>query len=386
MRVLHVITGLAPGGAEHQLRLLLRRLPYHCEVVTLSNPGTVAAAIRADGTTVHELAMRGNRDLSAVTGLVRLMRAGRFDLVHTHLYRACVYGRVAARLARVPHVVATEHSLGDGMIENRPTTLGVRALYLASERFGDVTIAVSGTVERRLRRLGVPRRRIRVIGNGIDPEEFRYDARLRRAGRQRLGIAADAQVVGGVGRLTPTKRFDVLIRAVRELPQAILLLVGDGPARAALEQVADRQGVADRVVFAGGAAHVPEMLSTMDVFASPSEQETFGLAVIEALASGLPTLYAACPPLEEVAADRPAVAGARRLSRTPQALPRALRTELTRLDERGGARLPVPPVVARYDIARGAAAVGRLYERLARGDRRTRSTRYQPVESEGSRR
>ena len=110
MRVLHVITGLAAGGAEHQLRLLLRQLPYDCEVVTLSNPGAVATAIRAEGTIVHELSMTGNRDLSAVVKLRRLMRDGRFDLVHTHLYRACVYGRIAARLARVPHVVATEHS------------------------------------------------------------------------------------------------------------------------------------------------------------------------------------------------------------------------------------------------------------------------------------
>ena len=66
MRVLHVITGLAAGGAEHQLRLLLRRLPHDCEVVTLSNPGVVAAAIRADGTTVHELTMSSNHDLTAV--------------------------------------------------------------------------------------------------------------------------------------------------------------------------------------------------------------------------------------------------------------------------------------------------------------------------------
>ena len=119
MRVLHIVTGLASGGAERQLHLLLRHLPPHqrCEVLTLTNPGTVADALRADGVTVHHLAMRGNRDLGALPRLVRLVRAGRYDLVHTHLYRAQLYGRLAARLAGVRAVVSTEHSLHAGVIE-----------------------------------------------------------------------------------------------------------------------------------------------------------------------------------------------------------------------------------------------------------------------------
>jgi hypothetical protein len=117
MKVLHVITGLGAGGAEQQLRLLLRHLPpeYHCDVVALTNPGMVAAGLRADGVRVGNLAMRGNRDLSAVPRLVRLIRREGYDLVHCHLYRACVYGRIAARLARVSassecSVVTTERT------------------------------------------------------------------------------------------------------------------------------------------------------------------------------------------------------------------------------------------------------------------------------------
>jgi len=223
----------------------------------------------------------------------------------------------------------------------------------------------------------VPAERISVIPNGIDPGEFRYDPALRRAARERFGIAPDAVVVGGVGRLEPTKRFDRLIRAVREVPGVTLLLVGDGSARASLEALAASQGIRRRVVFAGAVGHAREALCAMDVFASPSEQETFGLAVLEALASGLPALYEVCPPL-----DDPAMAGemgdarARRLSRDWEALSRALRTELACHDERGGARLPVPAVVGRFDITRLAASVGQLYDRLAR----------QPVTSEGARR
>jgi len=382
MRVLHVITGLAAGGAEHQLRLLLRRLPHDCEVVTLSNPGTIATAIRADGTKVHELTMTSNHDLSAVRELRRLMRSGRFDLVHTHLYRACVHGRVAARLAGVPRVVATEHSLGDGVIEGRRATAGVRALYLASERLGQATIAVSEAVAGRLRAWGVPAARIRVIPNGIDATEFRFDPALRAAARARLGIAADALVIGGVGRLAREKRFDRLIRAVAEIPAVTLLLAGDGAARAELQAVAEQQGVAGRVVFAGAVDHPRELLCAMDVFASPSDQETFGLAVLEAMACGLPVVYAACPPLEE--APVPVGRGAHRLTRYRESLPRTLRAELASLSERAGARLPVPAVVGHYDIARLATSVGQLYHQVA-GTPRRRPAATRPVESKGTR-
>lgn len=68
MRVLHIITGLGVGGAEQQLRLLLRRLPVDCDVVTLTNPGPVADGLRADGVSVTHLGMGGNRDLAALPG------------------------------------------------------------------------------------------------------------------------------------------------------------------------------------------------------------------------------------------------------------------------------------------------------------------------------
>jgi glycosyltransferase involved in cell wall biosynthesis len=362
MRVLHVITGLAAGGAEHQLRLLLRRLPFDCEVVTLSNPGTVATAIRADGTTVHELSMSSNHDLSAVGMLRRLMRDGEYDIVHTHLYRACVFGRIAARMAKIPHVVATEHSLGDGLIEGRRTSAGVRALYVATERLGDSTIAVSGAVASRLRAWGVPPERISVIPNAIDAQEFRYDPEVRRACRARLGIAPDALVVGGVGRMVPEKRFERLILAVRDVPDATLLLVGDGPFLDVLKGFAEEQGIGDRVVFTGAVEHTRDVLCAMDVFASPSDQETFGLAVLEALACGLPVLYAVCPPLDEWAVP---VSGARRLSGHPGALPRTLRAELASAQERGRVRLPVPEVVTHFDVARLAESVGELYEKVS---------------------
>ncbi|MER7188128.1 glycosyltransferase, partial [Streptomyces hyaluromycini] len=321
MKALHVITGLGVGGAEQQLRLLLRHLPVSCDVVTLTNPGPVADGLAADGVRVVHLGMAGNRDLAALPRLVRLIRRGRYDLVHTHLYRACLYGRIAARLAGVRAVVATEHSLGDSQLEGRELTAGVRALYLTGERLGRSTVAVSPTVAERLRQWGVPGPRIEVVPNGIDLERFRFDPARRRRVRDRLGIPQDAWVVGAVGRLAPGKRFGVLIEALARLPaDSRLLLVGGGPEEDVLRRTARDAGVADRVLFAGERPYasdsarepdLPALTSAMDVFASPSAEEAFGLAVVEALAAGLPVLYSSCPAIEDLP---PAAApGARRV-------------------------------------------------------------------------
>ncbi|MFG2285193.1 glycosyltransferase [Streptomyces sp. NPDC048595] len=388
MKVLHVITGLDMGGAEQQLRLLLRRLPAQCEVVTLTGPGPVAEGIEADGTPVTHLGMTGDRDLTVLPRLSALIRAGGYDLVHTHLYRACVYGRIAARMAGVRAVVATEHSLGDAVIEGRRLTRGVRALYRATERLGAATVAVSDTVAARLLRWGVPERRIHVVHSGIEAHRFGFDPAARALVRTRLGLPLDAFVVGGAGRLVPGKRFDVLVRAVTRLPGVHLLLAGEGPERETLRRTAEQFGSGDRIHLLGavgdasgvsaappgaigGAERVsasppsaapgcrtdiPGLLSALDVFVSPSPDEAFGLAVLEALASGLRVLYGSCPAVEDLPADQ--APGARRCSPGVHELGTALR-ELRR-DEPG--RLPVPPVVRRYDIARSAEALMSVYE------------------------
>ncbi|MGR8008717.1 glycosyltransferase [Streptomyces hypolithicus] len=372
MRALHIITGLGTGGAEQQLRLLLGHLPVRCDVVTLTNPGAVADGLRADGVRVTHLGMKGNRDLAALPALTRLIRRGKYDLVHTHLYRACVYGRIAARLAGVRATVATEHSLGKAEIEGRPLTRGARALYLGTERLGSATVAVSATVAERLRDWGVPAARIHVVPNGIDAGRFRFDHDARLAARARLGVPEDAFVAGGVGRLVPGKRFDVLVRAVAALPDVWLLLAGDGPEAQRLRTLAARLGAAHRIRFLGectsagvpdGPPAIPALLSAMDVFVSTSRDEAFGLAVVEALAAGLPVLHTGCPAVDDLPAGL--APGATRVSGDAAELAThvRLRQEQHRPpgpDAAANRRVP-PPAVAHYDIARSSDRLMDVY-------------------------
>ncbi|MFJ9814576.1 glycosyltransferase [Streptomyces sp. NPDC101151] len=372
MKALHIITGLGVGGAEQQLRLLLRHLPVRCDVVTLTNPGPVAEGLRADGIHVTHLGMGGNRDLGALPRLTGLIRAGSYDVVHTHLYRACVYGRFAARLAGVRAVVATEHSLGDTLIEGRLLTTGVRALYLVGERLGRATIAVSPTVAERLRRWGVPEGRIHMIPNGIDAPQLRYDAVRRKEARAVYGIPEDAYVVGGIGRLAVGKRFDVLVRALERLPGDVrLLLVGGGSEEEVLRCTAQELGVADRMVLTGERPYLPDprdgtpdlacLLSAMDVLAAPSVEEAFGLAVLEALAAGLPVLYTTCPAVDDLPPE--AAPGARRVTGGTEAYAR----ELLRLRAAGPGVRAAPDAVRHYSIERTAGQLMDVYTAVLSG-------------------
>ena len=186
MKVLHVITGLDVGGAEIQLSLILKHTRHDSDVVTLYNPGPVADQIRAGGTSVRDIGMRRNTQLSALLRLRSMIARGHYDVVHTHLYRSQVYARPAARLAGTPVVLTTEHSIGETHIERRRMTAGVRGLYLASELFSDATIAVSDVVRERLIRWGVPAE-----------EDHRHPERAghRRARLRRRGAPAGARAV-----------------------------------------------------------------------------------------------------------------------------------------------------------------------------------------------
>lgn len=357
MKVLHVITGLAAGGAEGQLDLLLQHTRHAAEVVTLYNFGSVGRRMVARGIPVYDLGMKSNRQVHSVFRLARIMREGAYNVVHLHLYRASLYGRLAARLAGTPVVITTEHSLGETLIEGRRKALPVRLLYLATEPLSDATVAVSAKVRKLLVEWGVPGAKIRVIPNGLDPERFAFDPEAREHLRKELGIPEDGFVLGSVGRLHAPKRYDHLVRAATPLlrEDAWLLLVGDGPERSRLMRLAQESGISRRVIFAGERDDVPRLLSAMDLFVSPSEEETFGLAILEAAAAGLRVVAADCPAL-----DGTSLNGVRRLPADVPRLRRAL------LEERALGHAPhrTRSLPERYGIRTVAAAVDDLYESL----------------------
>jgi glycosyltransferase involved in cell wall biosynthesis len=253
MKVLHVITGLDAGGAELQLSMILRRTRHESDVVTLYNPGPVADKIRAEGTSVRDIGMKSNTELGALNRLRKIISEGRYDVVHTHLYRAQIYARPAARLAGTPVVLTTEHSIGETHIERRKMTRGVQALYLTSEKFSDATIAVSDIVKDRLVNWGVRPGKITVIPNGVDTDELGFDQAARERVREQFGISPDTYVIGALGRLDPNKRVDLTMEAAAPMlgDRCKILVIGRGEDQERLEAAARRIGVTDHVIFGG---------------------------------------------------------------------------------------------------------------------------------------
>ncbi|MFN2479374.1 MAG: glycosyltransferase [Pseudonocardiaceae bacterium] len=378
MKVLHVITGLGVGGAELQLRSLLQHTCHQSDVVTLYNPGPVAGMISGDGVRVRDLGMTRNTELSALRRLVGLIRADRYDVVHAHLYRSCIYGRLAARFAGTPVVVTTEHSIGETHLERRRMNLGMRALYLGTDLCSDATIAVSDAVAQRLRKWGVAARKIEIIPNGLDFGRVAYDAAARNRIRDEFALPRDAYVIGVLGRMDPIKRFDLVIRAAAPLldDQHRLLIVGDGQIRPELEAEAQRQGVAELVTFTGERHDVAAMLSSLDLFIASSEQETFGLSVLEALANGIPALYTTCPALDGIETDR-----ARQVPGEVEGMRREIAAELV-IGRRP--REGVPAIGELYGIEAVARRIDDLYDRLMTR-RRPGVSRVQPDPIGGNR-
>jgi glycosyltransferase involved in cell wall biosynthesis len=361
MKVLHVITGLDAGGAELQLAMLLRHTRHEADVVTLYNPGPVAEQIRAGGVSVRDIGMRSNTELSALLKLCRIIRDGRYDVVHTHLYRTQIYARPAARLMGAPVVLTTEHSIGETHIERRKMTAGVHALYRFSELFSDATIAVSEIVQDRLVRWGVPAKKITVVPNGLEVADLGFDPAARQRVREQFGIRPDTYVIGALGRLDPNKRVDLTMEAAAPMlgDRCKILVIGRGEDQARLEAAAARLGVAENVIFGGYQADTTAMLAAFDLYVAASLQETFGLSVLEALASGLPVLYTTCPALDGIQTEH-----ARQVTGTPDALGEEIRKEV----EAGPrARNVDSAVFERYGMESVVRRVDDLYEQILAG-------------------
>ncbi len=308
LRVVHVSTTLTTGGAERQIQQLVQDGVDDSSVISLYDGGLVGDQLAAGGARVSVLGMAGWRKGTAIARLAAELRRRRPDVVHVHMLSSMLWGLPAARIARVPVIVATEHSLMDSTIEGRAKTPQLRAIYLSLLKLADRCIAVSAETSRRMQEWGVPADRITVIDNGIDFEGLHFSPADRVAARLELGISGATQVILAVGRLHPVKRFGFLLDAMAPLLRSggrHLVVLGTGDLAPELVSHVTFLGLADAVAFLGARNDVSRWLSAADVLVSPSRDETFGMAVVEALGNGLPVVFGQCPAVESLTAPVP---------------------------------------------------------------------------------
>ena len=304
MRICHVITRMIVGGAQETPMLscqLMDPARFASELLTGIETGPEGelhtesrdrgVRLRFEPSLVREVSP--GRDLLAIWRIWRLLRRGRYDVVHTHSSKAGIVGRIAAWLAGVPVIVHTVH--GWGFNDEQPRH--VAGLFVQLERLSSRcchALVVVGSVYRTEGlALGIGRPdQYHLIRSGIEVEAYRDVPLDRRAARERIGVPADAFVVGNVGRLSPPKCPEVMVAAFARLARgradARLVLVGDGWQRAAVEAEIARRGLADRVHLLGLRRDVPELLRAFDVFALSSSREGLPRTLMQAMAAGLP--------------------------------------------------------------------------------------------------
>ena len=291
VRVVEILATGTNGGAQEHVFGLMTRLDathYEASVVSLSAGSAVRKMQRQgiDVTVIDE-----PDDGAAIAALVEHLILVQPDVIHTHMYRADVVGTKAAMLLgerghRRPYVVSTVHSSRIRSHEDRELLR-----HLTPEM--DQLIAVSRSMERKIadeHRTGAP---VRLIYNGVDLQRYDHQGPCCTL-REEYGMEPGAPIVGVVARLEPEKGHQTLIEAwpqvLREVPDAYLLIVGEGSRRDFLEQWAAAHKVAHRVVFTGRRDDIPAVTAALDVAVLPSWREAQGLSILEAMALSRPVV------------------------------------------------------------------------------------------------
>ncbi len=289
LRVLFLINDMSVGGAEMLLDQLIRRIdrtriaPELCCMRQLGELGEQLC----DVAPVFSHVLKHKYDVPVLARLVRLLRRRRIDAVVTvGAGDRMFWGRLAAKRAGVPVVIAALHSTG------WPDRVGRLNRMLTP--WTDAFVGVANSHGKYLiENERFPADRVHVIPNGVDTE--RFVPRVRDPARlEPFGIPGDAKIIGLVAVLRPEKNHELFLRAAaivrKQEPRAHFVLIGDGPERAKLDRLTSELKLGGCVHFLGKRSNVPELLSLFDVFALTSKIEASPVSILEAQACGVPVV------------------------------------------------------------------------------------------------
>lgn len=300
IRLQLVIPTLDRSGAEKQFTLLATGLPrdeFQVEVIALTRGGPYAESIRQAGLPLTILKKRWRFDPLALRRLRRHLRERRPDLVHTWLFAANAYGRLAVGSGSDrPKMIVSERCVD--VWKSRWQLWLDRRLIARTDHL----VANADCVAEFYRDLGYPADRVSVIHNGVETPV--PGARSANSIREEFGIARGTRLIGYVGRLAPQKRLTDLIWAtelLRHLDHPVcLLIIGDGPQRSELEQFARDIRVDELVRFAGHRLDAAALIPHLDVFWLASDFEGQSNSLMEAMAAGVPVVVSDIAPNREL--------------------------------------------------------------------------------------
>ena len=294
-RVVYVVDNISFRGGERTFLQLVSGLPRsRYDLAVACSPGGVFVDRLHDlGVPVIDAEMRQRRRLDTVLSLARQLRRRRPHIVHTQ-GRGDPFGRIAARLARVPAVISTTAAIAARyVVQEKWRRTMYRGIDLVTDPFVDRFIVVNrASVSTLTDRHRIGTSRIAVIPNGIEIERHDPARVVRGDWRDSHGVPQDAKLIGAVGRLSWEKGFEDLIKAFAALddPDLYLAVAGDGPEWGDLRALATGLDVSRRVIFAGFEEDVPGLLGDLDLFVLSSLREGHPMVLLEAMAMGLPVV------------------------------------------------------------------------------------------------
>lgn len=287
-RILLVCETLNTGGAERQVVSDANLLAAHGWTVTLAywHSGSLEKTVHPQ---VTRVLIQGENWLKWLLNLWSLCHRNRFELIHSHLAIANLLASIVGRQLGVP-VIVTEHALGLWRLEDIRFRVAVPLTYRMATRIVAVCRAVR---EVKIAREGANPKKTGVIHNCYDPAAVVPDCN-NNAVRLEYEIPTHTIVVGFVGRLVQVKRLDLLrtiaVKMLQQYPDSMFLIVGDGSCRKELEATMSKAEMAGKVRFVGDRTDVARFYKAMDLFVLTSEQEALSIALLEAMASGLPAV------------------------------------------------------------------------------------------------
>jgi glycosyltransferase involved in cell wall biosynthesis len=301
VRVLQVVDSLWLGGAEQAAVLIashLDRTRFEPSLLVTRGGGPLVGQVEAAGVPLHIVPRKGRYDLRGLVATLRFLRAGRFDVIHSHKVGSNALLRLMAPLLpRGTQIITHEHI---------PLPVGTPAARLnawLAPLADRIVCCSSDTHQSILATMPGQQARLVTIPNGIDVQRFTPRPGQREASRNALGLGPDALVAICVGRLRPQKGHEVLLQAWAQAGRsgseagqapgwqdAQLLIVGDGEREGELRELAAGLGIGGQVQFLGARTDIPDLLVAADIAVSASHYEGLPLALLEAMAAGLPVV------------------------------------------------------------------------------------------------
>lgn len=364
----HVFYPITGGAQTHTLNLSRKLIEYGVEVsvVTRHYKG-LARFENIDSIPVFRV---GYGDMpkimsgfSFIFSALRLIKKLQFDILHCHMVYSAMTTGVLARLLVSKRLIINPHGRIDRLIHTNPF-IGRARLYTI--RMGDAFVSISHDIHQELRQVGVKEALIWDIPNGVDTHLFRpVDKKTQIALRHDLKIP-DNPLIIYVGRLSTVKGLGTLINSIpqvlQKVPDLTLLILGDGEERSTLEKHVEKLGVSKNIIFCGSKDNVIPYLQASDVFVLPSRSEAFPVALLEAMACGLPIVATKTSGASEILQD--GVLGKLVPIDDVRSLAKGLTEVLVSPDLRSWGQRGCRHILNRYSLGATAESCIKMYESL----------------------